>query len=281
MLVTNCEMDFMQSSFDFRGLRCFIRAGDANHYDFLPLEPDLRRDSMRKPLLTMIGMGDTGYLLFTATWSAPDSDVDALRTELALRSQEPDTSRIVLSFAPVVSTQCSALIGDGSGAFQTLATSTTSGIPPYDAVFNLWLQNERLTQAQAGLRGELGFLGIEYVASLPTSVTAQATFRSLTSELLPWLKSHDCDSRKMSELLEQAVADGLASIVIDVPDPHLSELAIELHDRVIARAAQLLPRWIEQDGSGDIQVSVTLEQDVREPVRAFADIGAIVSATSV
>jgi hypothetical protein len=171
----------MPSSFCFRGLRCFVDARDPYHCDYLPLHADLRRDADHKPLLTLIDVGNNGYLLFTATWSASESDERALREELALRAHEPDPLRITLSFAPVVGTKCNALIADGKGAFRALATRRTSGIPPYDAVFNLWLQDEKRTQAQAALRGEPGFLGIEYLASIAAPVRAFADIGSLVS----------------------------------------------------------------------------------------------------
>jgi hypothetical protein len=77
------------------------------------------------------------------------------------------------------------------------------------------------------------------------------------------------------------VEQGLATVTIDTPDPRAHELAGELYDRVLARAAGLLPRWLEQRGEGEIEVTTTLEQSLTEPVRAFADVGMIVSSESV
>jgi hypothetical protein len=268
-------------NFDSRNLRCFASPLDGKSYHFLPKIPDLARDSDRQPMLTFFDVGASGYLLLTARWDAPEGDLDALRHELALRISEPDAAGIRLSFAPVRSPRCQVLIGDGSGSYQSLAISTTSGLPPYDAVFNLVLQNEHLLWAKAGLRGEPGFLGIEYLAELESPVSASATFHALAVELLPWLRSQGEDAPDMLLLLEQAVAQGLATVQVDVPDQHASRLTGELYDRVLAQAARMLPRWTDQSGAGEIQVSATIEQTMSEPVRAFADVGAIVSEESV
>jgi len=271
----------MQSGFEFRGLHCLPSPTEAQAYWFWPKQPDLRRDPTGRPMLTMVDLGASGYLVFTATWDASASHVEALRRELAMRHHEPDVGRIRLSFAPMASPRCHALIGDGGGSFQAVATSTTSGVPPYDAAFNLFLQNERLTQAKAGLRGERGFLGIEYLAELLMPVGAKAAFHALAGDLLPWLRSHATGSQDIPRLLEQAVECGLAAVTIDVPDHQAGQLAGELYDRVLAEAGRVLPRWLEQAGPGDIHVAVTLDRNASEPVRAFTDVAGLVSTESV
>lgn len=228
----------------------------------------------------MVDLGTSGYLLFSAMWTVPDADLDALRREIAIRIDEPDVDRVRLSFASITAPRCHALIGDGSGAFQTVATSTTSGVPPYDAAFNLFLQNERLVHARAGLRGEAGFLALEYLADLQVLISAMATFRSIAIELLPWIRSQSADRRDLRQLLDEAVERGLAAVAIDAPDDQVGQIAINLYDRVLGQVARALPRWLEQDTAGDINVAVALDQHVNEPIRAFADIGAIVAMES-
>jgi hypothetical protein len=271
----------MQSSFDFRGIRCFPSPSDVRFCYFLPKKPGLQSDANGRPILTMVELGPSAYLLFAAKWAASQGDLDALRNELAIQNREPEVDRIKLSFAPITAASCNALIGDGSGAFETVASSSTSGFPPYDAAFNLFLENDRIANAKAGLRGKHGFLGIEYLAELLVPVNATAIFHARANDLVPWVQSQGAGSQDLPQLLGEAVECRLAEVLIDMPDPADSQLAIELYDRVLAQAAQVLKRWIEQGESGDIHVSVTLKRDGREPVRAFADIGAIVSTESV
>jgi hypothetical protein len=271
----------VQSSFEVGDLRCFASPSDTTLYSFLPKTPGLARDPEGRPALTLIEAGSSGYLLLTATWGATDRDLTALRRELAHRTDQPDDSRIRLSFASLTPPRCTAHLGDGSGAFQTLATRATSGVPPYDATFHLPLRDERLAHAKAALRGEPGFLGLEYLADLRLPVRGTATFQSLAGDLLPWLGSRAGGARDLRPLLDEAVAEGLAAVAVEGPDPQPSPLAGELYDRVLARAAELLPRWLEQRGAGTLHVAVTLEQSVREPVRAFSDVGVIVSSEPV
>jgi hypothetical protein len=215
-------------SFDFRDLRCFVSPLDETSYYFLPLAADLARDSEGRPQLSFTETAHAAYLLLTARWGASARDLEDLRGELARRPRRPDAGPLTLAFAPARSPSCRLLIGDGGGEFETLATSPTSGIPPYDAVFSLVLRDERRARASAAVRGERGFLGIEYVAEVQSSVNESATFHSRAEDL-----------------------------------------------------RQEVPGWIVQHGTSDIHVSTSLEHTISEPVRAFADVGAIVATASV
>ena len=266
-------------SFDFRGLRFFHSADDATAGYFLPREPSLQSDAGGRPMLTMVDLGTSAYLLFTGRWAASEHDLSALRSEIAIRDHEP-VDLIKLSYAPITSPRCNALIGNGGGSFQTIATSNTSGVPPYDAVFNLFLENDQVAHAKASLRGEQGFLGIEYLAELPVPKKAKAMLRARAHHLLPWLRARAGSSHDFSELLTEGVKAQVVEVMIDMADLTDSGVRVELYNKVIAQTAQMLQRWIDQDAPGDINVAVTIEKNVNEPVRAFADIGAIVSTDS-
>lgn len=268
----------MATSFDFRALRCFTPPDDAAPWSYVPREPDLQRASDGRPLVTLIELGASGYVLFNARWGASAEDLEALRAEIARRTREGDPARIRLAFAALASPRCHALVGDGHGAFRTVAASTTSGLPPYDAVFNLFLQDDALAQAKAALRGERGCLAIEYVADLQWPVRAKASFHARREELAAWLASRGAGADGLAEVLERAVESGAARVVIDAADPQAIELAPELHDNVLSRVAELLPRLMNQGAPGEVDVAVALEQVVSVPTRAFTDVGALVSA---
>jgi hypothetical protein len=270
----------MPPSFTFRDLRCFADPTDALSYYFLPMTADVQRDSRQQPMITTLDVGSSAYVMFTATWRAASGSVDALRQEIATGHQDADGGRIRLSFAPVTSPHCHAMLGDDSGASRTIATSTTSGVPPYDALFNLSVAGDQLTHVRNALRGQTGFLAIEYVADLLVPATAAATFRSDAGELLPWLRDRCAGGESVRDALEHAVEAGMATVTIDTADHADEAIAIELFDRVLSQAAQVAPRWIAAGGYGDIDVGIALERNAREPIRVFADIGGIVGGAS-
>lgn len=272
----------MESSFNFRDLRCFVDPSDARTYYFLPAAPDLQRDSNRRPMITMIDAGSTGYVMFTARWAAPSDSVEALRREIAASYHDPDTSGIRLSFAPVSSLQCHVLLGDGCGAFQTIATSTTSRVPPYDALFNLTIDNERLAHIRNAVGGKRGFLAIEYAADLLVPSIGRAMFSADARGLMTWLRTHRDSGRSMRALLEEAVELGLASVTVDTPEHRGGgDAAVELFERVLDQVAQVVPRLMAEGGDGIIEVEATVERGAPQPIRAFADVGDLVASASI
>ena len=268
----------MPSSFDFRGMRLLPPTAEGAPWTYLPLRPDLQRDAAGRPLLTLVESGTSGYLMFSARWAAAGTDLDAARGEIARRERTQAREGIALSLARITAPRCQVLLGDDGGSFRPIAASATSGFAPYDALFNVFLQDEQLARARRGLRGEPGCLAIEYAAELQVPGTGAAAFRADAGRLAGWLRAHADDGGSLAHVLEGAVREGVATIVVDAPDPVAGALAIELHDRVLARAAELVPSLMRQDASGDLQVTVTLEQDVSIPTRAFADVGALVRA---
>ncbi|HSN20182.1 MAG TPA: hypothetical protein VLS49_05870 [Usitatibacter sp.] len=266
----------MGTSFDFRSLRCFPSARDAATWHFLPRYPDVQRATDGRPLVTLVDLGPTAYLVFTATWAASREDLQALREEIVARNPAMRAQPLVLAFAPVASPRCSVLVGDGRGSFEILASSATSGMPPYDAAFNLHLQGERLAHAKAALHGEPGRLGVEYAAQLRVPVSAKAEFRANGADILAAVDAAQ-GRDALRQALERAVDEGRARVVVDAPDPDASELATELYDRVLDRAAELLPRMLRQAPPGDVRVTAEIEREIGQPTSAFTDLGRLLA----
>lgn len=275
----------MPLGFDFQDLRCYPNPANPHSYFFVPTTPDVQRDSNGHPVVTMFDAGASAYLMFTATWQASASSVEALRHEIATGHaaghHEPDPGDIRLAFAPLSDLECHALLGDGTGSAQTVGTSATSGLPPYDALFNITVSPDRADFARRAANGEPGFLAIEYVGDLRIPSVASAAFRSESGELLPWLRDHRTSSASMRELLEEAIALGLATVKVDAPDHPGGEMAIELYDRVLSQAAQIAPRWIAEGAWGTLATDAAIQRDTREPIRAVADIGALIAKSSL
>jgi hypothetical protein len=263
--------------FDFRGLRCLPSRLDPYAWFVVPRTADIERDESGRPQLTMIDLGSSGYLIFTARWAASASDLDALKAELAASSGPEAAGRITLSFAPIRSPRCDVLLGDPGGAHEVIASSSTSGYPPFNAAFNIPVEGDRLAAVKAAMDGRRDVLRAEYRAELPAPTNATARFQSTTGDFLPWLRSGSRQA-DLRTLLEEAIRSGRAEIQIDMTQPGAGGLVDELYERALARAEQMLPRWLAGEGSGDVRIEVAVERLASEPVRAGVDIGEIAAA---
>jgi hypothetical protein len=261
---------------DFHGIHYSRFLLDPGIWEYLPRSAALRRDPAGHPSLTLIDLDTSGYLLLTATWSAPEDELAALRTEIATQTAISSPDLVRLAFASVASPRCEALAGDGTGSFEVLASSTTSGNPPYDALFNLTLTDGQLAAARAATAGEPGRLAVEYQALLPVPVHATATFTAAGVALGDWITAQG-GGPDLVGLLDTAVQEGVARVRLDACDGDPGLITTDLYARLLDEVARTLSRH-DPAVRGDVTVTATLEKRVAESVTAFADIGSIIAA---
>jgi hypothetical protein len=261
---------------DFHGIQYARSLLEPGAWEYLPRSAALRRDPAGRPSLTLIDLDTAGYLLLTATWGAPEDELAALRTEIATQTGAPSPDLVRLAFASVASPRCDALVGDGTGGFGVMASSATSGNPPYDALFNLTLRDDQLVAARAATAGQPGCLAVEYQALLPSPVRATATFTAAGVALGDWIAAGG-GGPDLIGLLDTAVQEGVAEVRLDACDGDPGLVMSDLYARLLDEVARTLSRH-DPAVPGDTTVTVTLEKRVAEPVTAFADIGSIIAA---
>ena len=211
-------MSIIPDSFEFEGLLCFAQQPSKHSYYYLPLQADVDRDADGRPMFSLIAFGALGYLMCTAVWRAADRALEALRNEIARRNDFGDPSTIELAFAPVDMARCDLLMGYSSGEFQTIATNSTSGLPPYSAVFSVTLTEEQFASAAAAVNGQAGYLAIEYDV-LITPVTASGRFVPKSVRFVPWLREYlSLGQAGLRSAIEEAVEVGLAAIHVCLPE---------------------------------------------------------------
>ncbi|AOY59975.1 hypothetical protein [Desulfococcus multivorans] len=267
------------NSFTVKDLLCFPNLSAPLSYYFVPLHADLDRSETGTPLWNLISLGQTGYLMLTAAWRASEQSLAALRTEIARQEAIADPTTLRLAPAPAQVARCNLLLGDGAGQFQVIATSATSGIAPYSALFNLFLTEEQFAAVAAALTGNPRRLAVEYDVALAAPVTGSARFIPLSSQLLPRLAEYlDSGPPGFRLALQAAVEEGLAMIDMDLPEQASEGLVNDLYNRVLARAAERLPRLIRTrhgDSLTEFQVMVSLTTDAFQPFHPRVDLASL------
>jgi len=272
-------MQNLPGSFEFEGLLSFPRDSATPLYYFVPLHADLDRTPDGLPMFSLITVGTSGYLMFTALWRATDKALEALRIEISRLNKIADPSTIQLALAPVTVTRCDLLLGDGSGELRTIATNATSGVPPYAALFSISLTEEQFAAVAAAVNGTPGRLVVEYDISLITPATGTARLVPLSSRFVPWLREYlAAGPAGLRAAIQEALDEGLATIQLELPEQPPEDMVGTLYDRVLTRATETLPILI---GSTDasmttaLEVSVTLVEDVRRPLYPQVDLAAL------
>lgn len=268
----------MAEGFDFREIHC-QPTDEGGVWTYLPARADVARNADGSPQLTWVELGATAYLLFTATWAAPAEDVDALRGAVAERTGTSDPATLRLSFAPLEGPGCRVQVAHAVGAAtRTIATSGTSQVPPYDAVFSLTLRGDDLAAAGSALQGQPGRLVVQFDALRRMPVRATGTFRAPGPALRDWIAAagphHD-----LEEILDSAVCECIAEVRVDSYVGDLGPITTTLYERLLHDVAlRVLPE--SPPDTRDLVVTVTVQDTATQPVGASADIGSIVAAQS-
>lgn len=259
--------------FTLPGLYCFASATDRHAWHYVPTQAQVQRNELGVPMVSLVETSVGVFLSFSALWQA---DLDALRDAINLHLS-PDGTPVRISFAPIEEPQCNVLLGNGDGTFKLLSSSTTSGYPPYQALFNLTLEPDALRPVHLGLDGRPGWLAVEYRAALPGVQRLRARLHFNAEDFLPWLRDRLPKGAASPELIKEAVDLGLVEMAMAMDGAEAADLPPAYRAALLEAIASVLPGTVVQ-GSGDIEVE--LDYPTSEDVSAFADLGVLVAEAS-
>lgn len=134
---------------------------EAGLFFYTPKSPGIARDVNGRPQLNLISAGEGGFLQITADWGLNEVQREEIRDTLA-RQTGPDGAQIRLEQSRDTVTETALCLGDGAAGWDTLKTSASSGVPPFQSAFSVMLDAGQMPRAERALAGERGFLMIRY-----------------------------------------------------------------------------------------------------------------------
>lgn len=150
---------------------------DPELFFYTPKRPGIARDANGRPQINLIAAGDGGFLQLTADWGLDSARRDQVHDDLA-RQTGIDTTRLRLEQSRDTVTEASLQLGDGEGAFETLKTSRSSGMPPFQSAFSIMLDGDQMSRARRALSGERGLLVVQYDIRRSAQVARHEFWRS-------------------------------------------------------------------------------------------------------
>lgn len=164
------------------GVRLSSLPGEPARWSYVPTRPGVAAGADGRPQCALIEAGPAAFLALTTAWGLDSEAGGSLRAKLAAqRGLAPD--QVQLSPAPATVHEAVLLLGDGQGAFEPLARSSSSGSPPYHAAFNVTLAATPHAAVKRALAGERGWLAVRYDTTVGSqSGGAHGSSRSATSE---------------------------------------------------------------------------------------------------
>jgi hypothetical protein len=148
-------------SAELHGLVLTALPGEPGTFAYRPLRPSLARSEDGQAQFSFIRAGSVNMLSFTAVWDAPQASLDRARAELAAQ-QHCAPQQITLVPQPLVAGTAELRLGDGAGQWTTAATTTSSGVAPFQAAFSAMLSPEQAGCLLRAAAGEPGWMGVAY-----------------------------------------------------------------------------------------------------------------------
>lgn len=167
------------------GLRASPHPDDPSFFVYDPGDPEPERSPQGHPVFQLLRLGDSAFLQMGVRWGPGAEALEALREEIARRTGRPP-AQVRLTPLPVAVESVRLELADGDGGFQEIARSTSSGAPPYSALFNVRLDAAQTARAAEAAAGKEGALRVTYHLSL--SRNPRAAERA--SDVAHWFRSN-------------------------------------------------------------------------------------------
>lgn len=260
-------------SSQFQDVQYRQSADDPGTFFYLPAQPSPELLPAGVPAASLVATGDGGFFQLGVHWDLSQAQLQALQQYLS--RQFPDLAsppRLVPEGLTVDAVKLILQMPDGSA--DVIATGTSSGYPPFAAVFNLTLDGAHFAQASSALSGREHVLKVRYEISGQSTVACTVT---ISGDVRPDLQQLDAeaDTDACRSQLGSAITDGRLQLVVSGDD-----VAPELRDRTIQTAmdhgAEVLHRMLAGDTDLDaahLTASATLTDTRPVQWTREADVG--------
>ena len=268
------------ASIEIDGVTLYEEEGESNTWRYIPGRPMPEMANNGRPTLQLYASASGGILQLGAQWTVAPALLEKLKKEIARRAGREE-AEIRLQPATASVKQVTVETGDGKGSMVGMATSSSSGFPPYNAIFRAPVDTEKKNAVVAALNGRLGFLAVRYHASATLKISVSAvmegdvrqasetlTSSSTLEEIADWIKASVEGGRL--KLTLKAIGGDDASLLSKAREMVIERFALALQTRLghsdpvpldesLLRVEALLSELAERDLNRGADVSEWFE----------------------
>lgn len=234
----------MREQMNFEDIIYYPDSTKPNSYYYIPASAMPQTDSNGDPMISLIGAGPQWFFQASTKWSAPSEKVDLLAKFLIENELIP--SAMDLKPAPIHIKKVELILKTPEQE-RVLATSGSSGLYPFTAVFNTTLSEELQKDAVAAFNGRNETLLVRYHAVLDKEIPVEMHLTGPIHQVRDNL-TKESSSEEIQEWIEKQINERIFEITSDFDDETSSELLQKVHQKLIEKAAAEVQRYLNQEG---------------------------------
>lgn len=245
---------------------------------YLPGAPSPQRGDTGAAAVSVVRAGASAFVSVGTQWAASDAELVAIQAAVAKR-RGVDSATIGLAPTPASVSSVDLQVRDAQGGWQTVATSPSSGMPPYAAALSAMLTGDAADAATAAAAGQTGAMRVVYTVALETAVTVRAVIDAPAEELLAGLGSR-ADLGTCHKRIATGVARGEIAVARSVegsPDAALTNSADAGAIDSAAYALRQLASASQRPQHAILHGEASVTVPVATPLSRAADVAAWVS----
>jgi hypothetical protein len=271
-----------RDSFEIDGVWIAPSGDDPATFEYIPGAPAPECDQQGRPTLLLFASDQGARLQLGTRWGL-DAE-EAARLEQAITERFPglQLAQPALRPAPVSVGLVELVLGDGLGAYEILKASTSSGFPPFAAIFAVSLTAAQKECVLSALNGRVGFLAITYRGERTATIAVVATIVGDVHDDIAELGRTPMLAECAAQV-DLALEQGQLALEISSADVVPDELLARATTMVRNKAARIMQRmaadaamlsWPSRlSTTSMLTATVRLEDTVQLPIERTADIG--------
>jgi hypothetical protein len=169
-------MNQILTGFDINGVHCIPASDDPDLFYYMPSAPGPELGPSGRPTLSLLVTGQTGILQFGARWAVESQTLESVRAAISQKFPDLPLNLIRLVPAPVSIKGVTLQITDGR-TLKDVQTVSSSGYPPYAALFSVTLDAASVARAISSIQGNSGMMAVRYDLLLSLQNSVEVTIK--------------------------------------------------------------------------------------------------------
>ncbi|HTE24170.1 hypothetical protein [Flavitalea sp.] len=228
----------------YADLFCYRKTTDPATIYYIPLKLSPEKGQQEKLQFNLLVTGTVNMIQLASRWDTDRSLLKRLQESLLEKLKPESISSINFSTPSTTVKEARLELADDNKKYNVLQSTTTSGFPPFNVIFNISIDNAQKDRVLHTLNGTDNYMRTIYIATIPVNKTASAALKGDLTKI-PELTKPELDHGNIPALLNKAIEDGVFELQIQGDDEMM--LAEKLKQLIFDKAIEAIKNYAENN----------------------------------